>query len=103
MPVISSFAESVECPSSAGFRISSWLDTVAIDRIAIDCGSSTHEIAIDDVNGTFTITANAVDDVLSSNDLEIRIDLRQSEYGVFGWRQCSECKEGTYSITPTAD
>ena len=68
-----------------------------------DIGIYIQGISIDDVNTTYTITATVYDDVLWPNDIEVKIDLCPSGFGVFAGFQCSECIEGTYSIDKTAD
>ena len=68
-----------------------------------DIGVVIQGISIDDVNTTHTITVDVDNNVLISNDIEFTVAPCPSVFGVFGWGQCSECIEGTYSIDETAD
>ena len=68
-----------------------------------DIGVYIQGISIGDINTTYTITVGVDDDVLISNDIEFTVDLCPSGFGVFGWGQCSECNDGTYSIDESAD
>lgn len=68
-----------------------------------DIGIYIQGISIDDVNTTYTISVTVYGDVLLPNDIEIRVDLCPSGFGVFAGFQCAQCIEGTYSINETAD
>ena len=63
-------------------------------------------INIDDVDKTYNITVQMIDnlDGLLTNNLTIRVIPCPSGYGVLGAaKQCVECSKGLYCITPTID